>query len=263
MAADISHGRAIAIAQPTFLPWVGWFDLADQVDLLVILDDVSFSKQSWQQRNRIRTTKGLEFMTVPVKTSGRMGQLISECELTVQPFADKLVKSLRINYAKAPFFAESIEGFETALHAGVASGRLVELNCSLINWMASRLGVTTPMVRASTLGIEGHRGEHVAAICEHLGADRYISPAGSEGYLLEDRLAFDQRGVSVVLQVYEHPQYAQCFKPFESHASAVDLIFNTGPMAPQLMRSGRRPPRGLGMAPSMHSQELFRENSES
>lgn len=211
----------------------------------------------------MRTDKGLEFMTVPVKTSGRMGQLICDCELTAQPFADKLIKSLRINYAKAPFFGESIEDFEAALHAGVASGLLVELNCNLIDWMARRLCITTPMIRASTLGIEGHRGEHVAAICEHLGANRYISPAGSEGYLLEDRQAFDQRGISVALQVYEHPQYAQCFKPFESHASAVDLIFNTGPMAPQLMRSGRRPPRGLGTVPSMHSQELLHENTES
>ena len=263
MAADVSHGRAIAIAQPTFLPWIGWFDLADQVDLMVILDDVSFSKQSWQQRNRMRTTKGLEFLTVPVKTSGRMGQLISDCELAALPFVDKLVKSLRINYAKAPFFAESIEGFEAALYDGVASGRLVELNCSLINWMAGQLGITTPMVRASTLGIEGQRGEHVAAICEHMGANRYISPAGSEDYLIEDRLAFDRRDISVVLQAYEHPQYAQCFNPFESHASAVDLIFNTGPTAPQLMRSGRRPPRVLGMALSTHSQELSRENPKS
>lgn len=122
------------------------------------------------------------------QASGRLGQLISDCELAHQPFADKLVKSLRINYAKAPFLAESIEGMEAALQEGVASGLLVELNCRLIDWMAGQLGVTTPMVRASALGIGGERGEHVAAICAHMGAHRYISPAGSEGYLIEDRL---------------------------------------------------------------------------
>lgn len=255
--------KTLAIAQPTFLPWVGWFDLADQVDQLVILDDVAFSKQSWQQRNRLRTSKGLEFLTVPVKTSGRLGQLISECELATQPFAEKMIKTLRINYTKAPYLGESIDELETVFRDGAASGRLVDLNCRLIDWMAGKLGMRTPFVRASTLGVGGDRGEHVAAICEHLGARHYISPAGSEGYLIEDRAAFDRRGISVGLQVYEQPQYAQCFKPFESHASAVDLILNTGPMAPQLMRSGRRIPRALGTAPPTSSQEPLRENPES
>lgn len=254
----------IAIAQPTFLPWTGWFDLADQVDLLVILDDVAFSKQSWQQRNRIRTSKGLEFLTVPVKTSGRMGQLISDCELADQPFAEKMLKSLRLNYAKAPFFPEAIDDLAVTLKAGANSARLVELNCSLISWMAARLGVSTPMVRASTMGAGGERGEHVAAICAHVGADRYISPAGSEGYLIEDREAFDRRGISVGLHVYEHPQYVQCSMPFLSHASALDLIFNSGRIAPQLMRSGRRPSRALGTkALPPDQQEPCRENSES
>ena len=89
--------KTIAIAQPTFLPWMGWFDLADQVDALILLDDVAFSKQSWQQRNRIRTRNGLEFLIVPVKTSGRLGQKISDCELAGQSFAVKLGKTLQAN----------------------------------------------------------------------------------------------------------------------------------------------------------------------
>ena len=81
--------RTCVIAQPTFLPWLGWFDLADQGDVMVILDDVSFSKQSWQQRNRIRTPAGLEFLSVPVKTSGLLGQLILDCEIADPRFAAK------------------------------------------------------------------------------------------------------------------------------------------------------------------------------
>ena len=72
----------IAISQPTFLPWAGWFDLADQVDLLIELDDVSFSKRSWQQRNRIRTREGLSSVTVPVLSAGRRRPTeISDTEL--------------------------------------------------------------------------------------------------------------------------------------------------------------------------------------
>jgi WbqC-like protein family len=246
--------KSIAIAQPTFLPWLGWFDLADQVDLLVILDDVAFSKQSWQQRNRIRTSKGLEFLTVPIKTSGRLGQLIADCELTDQPFAEKMVKSLRNCYARAHGLTEVINEFEDTLQSGACTGKLVELNCRMIEWMARRLHVSTPMVRASEAAVGGERGEHVARLCDYFGATNYVSPAGSEGYLQVDREHFDERGISVFLHVYEHPEYIQCFKPFASHASAVDLIFNQLQHAPEVMRSGRRTPRPLGAEASINQQ---------
>jgi hypothetical protein len=234
------------IAQPTFLPWLGWFDLADQGDLMIVLDDVQFSKQSWQQRNRIRTPNGLEFLTVPVKTSGRLGQRILECELDDQLFIEKTLKSLRANYAKARFFADTFDKLATTMRVAADTKRLVELNCALASWLADRLGVTTPMVRASTLDIGGERGEHVARICERVGADRYLSPAGAENYLTEDREAFNRRGISIWLHEYEHPEYKQRFTPFIPYASALDLIFNMGPSAPDVMRSGRRPARLLG-----------------
>lgn len=238
--------KTVAIAQPTFLPWTGWFDLADQVDLFIVLDDVAFSKQSWQQRNRIRTRNGLEFLSVPVKTAGRLGQGIADCELVDQLFVVKMLKSLRANYAKAPFFASTIDELTTTLETAASTNRLVELNCALISWMAKKLGVTTSMIRASTLGAGGERGEHVAAICECVGANRYLSPAGAESYLIEDKHAFDRRGISVWIHVYEHPEYVQRFTPFIAYASALDLIFNVGPVAGEVMRSGRRSARAVG-----------------
>lgn len=242
----MNSGKTCAIAQPTFLPWLGWFDLVDQVDLFIILDDVAFSKQSWQQRNRIRTCKGLEFLSVPVKTAGRLGQVIADCELVDQSFVVKTIKSLQANYAKARFFADAFDEFASTLTSSASTNRLVELNCSLISWMAARLGITTPMLRASTLGACGDRGEHVAAICECVGAARYLSPAGAEHYLIEDKCSFDRRGLEISIQVYEHPQYAQRFSPFIPFASALDLIFNLGPEAGDVMRSGRRSARPVG-----------------
>lgn len=244
------------ISQPTFLPWLGWFDLADQSDKMVILDDVAFSKQSWQQRNRIRTRNGLEFLTVPVKSSGRLGQTILDCELADQPFVRKMITSLRANYAKAPFFADAIDELATTMETAADTGRLVELNCALITWIADKLKVTTPMIRSSTLGAGGERGEHVAAICECVGADRYLSPAGAEDYLIEDKAAFDKRSISVLIHEYEHPQYAQRFSPFMPYACALDLIFNVGPAAADVMRSGRRPARAIGKSLYRNSEGL-------
>lgn len=252
--------KICVIAQPTFLPWVGWFDLADQADVMIILDDVGFSKQSWQQRNRIRTRNGLEFLIVPVKTSGRLGQRIADCELVDQSFTVKMIKSLQANYSKAPFFATTFDYLATTLQTAARTNRLVELNCALISWMAAKLGVTTPMIRASTLNAGGERGEHVAGICECVGADCYLSPAGAESYLFEDKYAFERRGIEVLIHVYEHPVYVQRFTPFIPFASALDLIFNLGPAAGEVMRSGRRSARAVGQNLPTNTQELDHEN---
>jgi len=106
-------------------------------------------------------------------------------------------------------------------------------------------------VRSSELGVEGKRGAHAAMLCEKIGASCYLSPAGAEDYLLEDRAEFDSREISVLLQVYDHPVYRQCFRPFLSHASALDLLLNEGDSSAEILRSGRRPARGLGSMKSI------------
>ncbi len=238
-------GLRCAISQPTFLPWTGWFDLVDQSDVMILLDDVQFSKQSWQQRNRLRTRNGLEYVSVPVKTAGRLSQRIIDCKLADDRFVHKTLGTLQANYAKAAFFAQSFDELAETLAVAAATRSLLELNCELISWMASKLGVTTPMVRASALAATGRRGEHVAVLCESVDADRYLSPPGAEAYLGEDKSAFDARGISIFIHVYEHPVYRQCFEPFMPFASALDLIFNAGPNAGEIMRAGRQPARPI------------------
>src|SRR5581483_2397417 len=121
--------------------------------------------------------------------------------------------------------------FSAVLKESVSSGRLVDLNCRLIAWFADRLGIKTPRVCSSELAVGGKRGEHVAMLCEAVGASRYLSPAGAEEYLLEDRDEFDRRRIDVLLHVYEHPVYRQCFQPFIPYASVLDLLLNEGDAA--------------------------------
>jgi len=235
----------IAIAQPTFLPWTGWFDLADQVELLILLDDVAFSKQSWQQRNRLRTPSGLEYVTVPVRSSGRFGQRIIDTEIADSKFLEKTIRTVAQNYRRAPFFQQYFNELKELLERSVATGSLATLNCALIAWLSDRLGVKTPRMRSSELGATGKRGEYVARLCERVEASTYISPAGAEDYLIEDRAEFEQRSIEVKLHVYEHPTYRQCFEPFVPYASALDLLLNEGHAAGEILRSGRRPARDL------------------
>ena len=93
--------------------------------------------------------------------------------------------------------------------------------------------------------MDGKRGARLANLCERVGACHYVSPAGAEEYLLEDRVEFDERGITVELQVYEHPVYRQRFQPFIPYASVLDLLFNEGDVAGAILRSGRRMPRRL------------------
>jgi hypothetical protein len=240
----------ISIAQPTFLGWAGWFDIADQVDCMILLDDVVFSKQSWQQRNRIRTREGLSYLTVPVRTAGRLGQLILDTELAGTEFVEKITRTVSQNYSRAAHYRHLFPEFCEVLKQGAASGKLCELNCSLIEWLSAHLGVKTPVVRSSTLDVEGKRGAYVAKLCEAMGASRYLSPAGAEQYLMEDQAEFHARSVSVELHVFEHPIYGQCFDPFVPFASVIDLLLNEGAQAAAIIRSGRRPSRLLGGHPS-------------
>jgi hypothetical protein len=132
------------------------------------------------------------------------------------------------------------------LERSTSSGKLVDLNCGTIDWLARKLGVNTPRVRSSELNVQGKRGAYVATLCEFVGASRYISPPGAEDYLIEDRAEFDGRSIAVQLHVYEHPAYRQCFQPFLPYASVLDLLLNEGQGAAAVMRSGRRSPRNLG-----------------
>lgn len=248
LSAGAARGAAVktvAIAQPTFLPWLGWFDLADQADFLVLLDDVAFSKQSWQQRNRIKTPDGLSYLTVPIRTAGKFGQRICDTEIISDRFVNKTLRTVAQNYRRAEHFERYFPEFSVVLEKSVASGNLCALNCGLIDWLATQLGVATPSVRSSELGVGGKRGNHVAMLCELVGAETYISPAGAEDYLIDDRAEFDQRAIAVELHVYEHPVYRQCFQPFEPYASAIDLLLNEGDRAGPILRSGRRSPREL------------------
>src|SRR5271155_2267040 len=94
----------VAITQPTYLPWLGYFDLIDQVDAFVLLDSVQFEKQSWQQRNRIKTPNGLQWLTAPVRTKGRSAQLIKDVEIAETDFYIKHLNLIQTNYRNAPFF---------------------------------------------------------------------------------------------------------------------------------------------------------------
>jgi hypothetical protein len=227
----------VAINQPTYLPWLGYFDLIHSVDLFVVLDNVQFVKQSWQQRNRIKTAAGLQWLTVPVIFRGRLGQLIKDVEIRDAQFSRDHVRAIELAYRRSEYFAEYFLAIKGLLEQR-NSGLLVELNLSFIRWAMQALGISTPIVLASDLGVSGKRTELLAHICKAVGATQYVSPLGSAEYLVEEQHLL--HGVEISFQRYEHPKYQQMFGAFMPYASLIDLLFNEGPRSAEILRSGRR-----------------------
>jgi hypothetical protein len=248
----------IAVCQPTYLPWLGYFDLIDQVDAFVLLDTVQFEKQSWQQRNRIKTPTGLQWLTVPVMFRGRLGQQILEVEIRDPDFVRKHLRAVELNYRRAPFFETYFPELSQILQSCSSSTFLVDLNIRIIRWLNSILGIRIQVLRSSQLNEKGRRSQLLVNICRALSADSYLSPLGSSTYLLDDLSLFSHADIKVAFQHYEHPQYRQLFPPFVSHASVLDLTFNEGPAALEIIRCGRgRPWRSEEL--SLHQTDVQTE----
>ena len=234
-------GDTCVVMQPTYLPWIGYFDLLDQADVFVLLDDVQLSPRSWQQRNRIKGPEGLRWLSVPVRHVSRR-QTIQETRIADHGFAVKHIRSLEHCYRRAPFFETIMPGVRQLLEPSLIPAGLSELNENLIRWIAGELGIGTTILRASDLNVGGNRSSHLAALCHAVGARRYLSPLGSASYLVDDLSIFDAFGLQVAFQNFTHPTYSQLFPPFCSHASVLDLLFNEYPDALDIIRRGRKEP---------------------
>jgi hypothetical protein len=245
----------VAISQPTYLPWLGYIDLIDQVDAFVFLDTVQFEKRSWQQRNRIKVPGGLSFLTVPVSVKGRFDQRIMNVDVENQNFVRKHLRSIEMSYRRSPFFARHFGELAGMLEACVVGSRLADLNIQLIQWLCRTLGVRTTLLRSSEIDREGYRSERLLNLCRELNAESYLSALGSAEYLLNDVPQFSDAGIEVAFQHYEHPAYRQQFPPFCTHASVIDLIFNEGERSLGILRSGRR-------VPLLPAEVRFREKEE-
>lgn len=231
------------IFQPTYLPWAGYFDLIDSADQFVLLDNVQFEKQSWQQRNQIRTFNGLEWLTVPVRIKGRFGQTIGEVELSNPEFFRAHLRAVELHYRRAPHFERYIDELRALLESAAGSGSLALLNARLIGWLCVQLGITTPIRLASALQPEGKRSAMLVDLCRKLGAKRYLSTAGAWDYLRDDLALFGAANIDLQLHHYHPPQYRQVYAPFLPYASVLDLLLNEGEAARAILLGGRRPAR--------------------
>lgn len=217
----------VAIHQPLYLPWPGFFGKILQADAFVILDTVQYVKNEWENRNRIRTPEGWQWLTVPVEY--RFPQSILETRINNRvPWQRKHLKTLRQLYGKAPCFSEIIPHLEPVYERSWE--RLAELNLELIRRILSLLGVEKPLYRASELDLQAFDAtDRLIQICSKLGASVYLS--GSQGRVYMDLERFAQSGIQVKFQSFAPPHYTQAYSGFEPALSTVDMLFCLGPEA--------------------------------
>lgn len=222
-----------SINQPAYLPWLGYFERIAVSDVHVILDHVQFEKNSFTNRNRVRTSSGWSWLTVPVQTKGRFGHsAIDRLEIdNAGVWSKKHWATLRQSYAKAPYFRTHEPFFEQLY--GASWENLGDLCRALTSYLLDAFGIATPLVFSSDLAPQGAKDELVLELCRKVGADHYLSGALGRNYLREG--LFREAGVSVSYQDYHHPTYPQVYSPFEPYMAAVDLLFNCGPRSLEIL----------------------------
>lgn len=220
----------VSCHQPNYLPWIGYFAKMRESDVFVLLDSVQFPRgvckgTSWVNRNRIKTSDGELWLSVPVKKKGRGLQIIKDVEIeNIHKWRENHLLSLFHFYKKAPYFNEYIKGFERIYKK--RWDKLVDLNLVLITQISKWLGIKAKVVCSSSLGLNSNKSRMLIDICKKLGADTYISGIGGNKYL--DLSAFSDAGITVKHYHFDSHPYPQFWGDFIPNLSIVDLLFNCG-----------------------------------
>ena len=220
----------IAIMQPTFNPWLGYFDLINSVDVFVFLDNVQLARRSWQVRNKIKANGQELFITIPIKkTSHRNDLLIKEAIINDFEWVKKALRVIKHNYSKSEYFKEIYPYIESLLLSNINT--VSEFNINIIKNISDHIGINTNFIKSSSLhDLSGSKDDLLLAICKNLNATSYISPQGSSAYLIENNSGYkyEKNNIKLYYTDYLHPHYNQLGKKFIEYLGVFDLLLNNG-----------------------------------
>ena len=233
----------LAIMQPTFNPWLGYFDLIDSVDKFIFLDTVQLSQQSWQTRNKLKVQDKEFLFSIPIKKNKLNTDLLIKDVLINYDqfdFRSKLAKTLDQNYKKSKFYNE-VNSFIQSL-VSHETNFLSSYNINIVKKLCSKLNINTEIIVLSETNFNTNslKGEQVLNICRFFEVSDYISPLGSKNYLDEVINVFNKNNLSVEYQHYWHPTYQQLGIKFIPYLGIFDLLYNEGfDSGSVIIKSGR------------------------
>lgn len=213
----------VTIHQPEHLPYFGFLDKVKKADLLVLLDDVQFKKNNFQNRNRILTPLGVRWLTVPVNLRGFLnGQFADIC--TAGEWKTKYRAQIYEAYHKHPYFDEQMPWIDEMLK--MSSDKVIDYNLFAIRRLLTILRIDTPVVLSSEMEIGTTKTQRLYDICHKCGATAYLAGQGAMDYL--DVGVFGG-GIGIIKHEFAHPTYNQRNQSyFVSHLSIVDALMNIG-----------------------------------
>jgi len=225
----------VAVHQPNYIPWIGFFDKMDQADIFVILDAVQHSRTSVTHRNSIKCPSGSLLLSVPLQNKGQtINQLLINKD---HNWNENHWKSISYNYRRSKYWELYEDAFKQIYQSDWKY--LSDLNMSIIQLVMCILKIETTIVKESTFPNDMGIGcSRIVNICKHLGATTYLSGIGAKAY--NDEQQFEQNEIKLVYQEFTHPYYNQQWGPFMSHLSVLDLIFNHGPQSIDIIRNYRK-----------------------
>jgi hypothetical protein len=214
----------VHINQFRFMPALNYFQRMMIADAFIYRDDVQFQPKCWENRNKIKTKSGWQWLTVPVKNCP-IGTNITEAKIdNALPWARKTLSAIRCNYARAPYFRRWFPEIEAILSDRTI--HLADLNWWLIEMFTGAWGIECRFVMASELRCQGDTDAILIAMLQKLGADTYLS--GSEGRNYNRPEEWEKAGIALTYHDYEPVEYPQQFGEFIPWMSALDLLMNCG-----------------------------------
>lgn len=245
------HGKRVALVQSNYIPWKGYFDMVAGVDEFIFYDDRQYTHEDWRNRNRIKTARGPQWLTIPVER--RLGQRIDEARISDPRWAVRHWKTLSQTYARAPHFDELRDSFAAAYSECGDEPMLASVNRRLIAEVCASLRIETRLVDVAAYQVEGDRTERIVSICLAAGAAVYLSGPRARSYL--EPSLFADAGIELEWMDYDgYPEYHQLHPPFVHEVTILDLLFNTGARAAGYMKlvgpaSAGRPDAQAGSSP--------------
>ncbi|KKL00434.1 hypothetical protein EIK76_03380 [Rheinheimera mesophila] len=226
--------KKVAIVQSNYIPWKGYFDLINSVDEFILYDDAQYTRRDWRNRNKIMTSQGVQWLTIPVNQVD-FEQKIIDTTVSDKSWSKKHWKSITQNYSKATFFEEYRREIEN-LYMDCQEDKLSNINYNFITTINKILGIKTKIRWSGEFELVEGKTMKLLDICKQCGADTYLSGPAAKDYF--DMELAKEVGIKVEWMDYSgYPDYRQLHKPFEHGVTVLDLIFNEGPNAVSFMKT--------------------------
>jgi hypothetical protein len=196
------------------------------VDVFVIYDDMQYTKRDWRNRNLIKTSQGLKWLTIPVEVSGKYFQKIKDTKIADKEWNKKHWSLLEDHYKQAACFKEVADWLKP-LYLTCDLEFLTDINILFLNVVMDYLNIKTALRMSSEFELVEERTERLVRICKQLGADYYVSGPSAKAYMNEQ--IFQDLGIDLSYTDYaNYEEYAQLHPPFEHGVSILDMLFNLG-----------------------------------